>query len=132
MIPHLHRNTRTAEMSRPAAQRPMGITEVISVAGSPPTFVMNRPVHLPGLAAVSGGLPTPIEFVSRNVFPDHSLQDLLAVPNRLTLENHLSVAEIADEVEVTTFIVDPRLLPTVAAYVKGGNAGAAQMHRVST
>src|SRR5215831_2250729 len=109
-------NIETREPPKCRVQRPNGLWDYggNQWVGSPHAFVMNRPVHLPALAAVGGRLPTPIEFVGRNVFPDHSLQNLLTVSNSLTLQNHLSVAEIAVEVEIATFIVDPRLLPVVA------------------
>src|SRR5579862_6432128 len=115
MIPRLYRNTKTAQMSRlrPTTCADYGGNQ--DLAGSPRAFVMNRPVHLPSLSAVSGRLPTPIKFVSRNVFPDHSLQNLLPASNGFTLENHLSIVEAADEVEVAAFIVDPGLLPASAA-----------------
>ena len=94
-------------------------------------LVVNRPVDLPGLATVGGGFPTPIQFVGADVFPHHSLQDLLAVLCGLALENHLPIFEVANEIEVATLVVDPGLLPVTRSRVESGNAGTAQGDGIS-
>src|SRR5579864_6932413 len=76
------------------------------------TLVVDRPIDLPGLSAVVRGLPNPIQLIRGDVLPDHSLQD--AVSNlifHLSLQNHLAVLELPDEVQVAAFVVDPGLLP---------------------
>src|SRR2546423_5744488 len=90
---------------------------------------MNRPLHLPGFAAVAGGFPAPIEFVGPDIFPDHTLQDSGAIfTRRLALQDHLAAFEFPCEIEIATLIVHPGLLPFAGVTIKYGNAVAAQGH----
>jgi hypothetical protein len=42
------------------------------------------------------------------------------------LQDHLAVFELADEIEIATFVVDPGLFPFACVCVEGGDAGSAQ------
>jgi len=93
---------------------------------------MDRPIDLPGLAAVVRGFPTPIHFVGRDVFPDHALQNLCAITDGFATEDHLAILELADEIKVATFVVHPCLFPTAGICVEDGDAGAAKVYRFAT
>src|SRR5260370_36708517 len=69
--------------------------------------VVDRPVYLPGLAAVARRFPTPVEFICANVLPDHALQALHAVANFFALQDHLPVAEVTNEIEIASLVIDP-------------------------
>ena len=93
---------------------------------------MNGPIDLPCLAAIEGCFPAPVKFSACDVLPNHALQDLGPVrTSALTLQNHLAIFEFADKIEVAAFIVNPGLLPLAGFFVEGGNARAAQVHRIS-
>src|SRR6266404_4479034 len=84
-----------------------------------PALVVDRPHHPPRLSAVFGSFPTPIEFVEADVLECHSLHSLGAIWTRhIPPQDHLPIFEFAYEVEVSTFVVDPRLLPLSRAGVE--------------
>lgn len=110
-----------------------GILKQAMLSGnrSTSTFVVDRPIDLPGLTAVAGRFPTPVEAVASNIFPDHALQNFSPVgTDAFALQDHLSIFELADKIQISAFIIDPSLFPFSGSSVEGGEAGTAQVHRI--
>src|SRR5215472_16857508 len=93
---------------------------------------MDGPVDLPGFAAVVRRFPTPIQFVGRDVFPYHALQNLCTISDRFALQDHLAIFEITNEIKITAFVVDPSLFPMSGICVEDRDACSAKMHGIAT
>lgn len=93
-------------------------------------LVMDRPDYLPALAAVQRAFPGPIELIGSDVFVDHALKHFCPVgPYGFALQHHLPILELANEIKITTLVVDPGLLPFARPRVKKRNTYPAQVHR---
>ena len=90
---------------------------------------MDGPDYLPGLATVFGTFPAPVKGVGLDVLEDHSLECFAAVgTSDFACEDHLSIFEFADKVEVGAFVVDPGLLPFAGPGVEERETLAAEGH----
>jgi len=80
---------------------------------------MDRPLNRPGLAAVFGCFPAPIEFAGADVLEDHPLKKPGAIAaGGFAGQNHLAVFELADEIQICALIVDPGLFPFAGGWVE--------------
>src|SRR5882762_7318377 len=85
----------------PRASLKLRNLETLEPVASAFTLVVNRPIHLPGFAAIGGGFPTPVEFGWRDVLKYHALHRARAVfADHLALQNHLAVFEVADKIQI--------------------------------
>src|SRR5919109_5365075 len=91
------------------------------------TSVTNLPQHAPGLPAVVGTLPVPVEAALFDVVPDHSLSAFLAAHDGIPRQDHLPILECACEIEIRAVVIHPGLAPELALRVIGGNAHPMQV-----
>ena len=87
------------------------------------------PEARPGLAAVDGALPAPVEGVRLDVLPAHPEDRGGAVDFAVSPQLHGTVLEAAGEVEVAPLAVDPGLLPALSGPVVDRETEALQVQR---
>src|SRR5215213_10486017 len=91
---------------------------------------MNLPEGAPGLTAIIGTFPIPIELRLFNVVPDHSLLAFLSTNECISRQSHFPIFEYACEIEIGTVVIHPGLAPQFTFGVIDGKANSMQIRCV--